>query len=188
MRCVSCLNYSLSLVCRNCQKLFLKPEIGKVVLESGLVVYYFYKYSEIKNLLLSKYEIFGSEIFNILAKNSFTPFSKNLKFENNVYSIGVDDNVIKGFSHSAILAKSIESKYIKPKFNSLIATNRVKYAGENKSFRLANPRKFKYMGKENIDVILVDDILTYGFTLNEAYKKLSKLKVNVLFALVLAKV
>ena len=40
--------------------------------------------------------------------------------------------------------------------------------------------------KENIDVILIDDIVTTGSTLEEAHDALKKHDVNVLFALVLA--
>ena len=62
------------------------------------------------------------------------------------------------------------------------------YAGKSLQFRLDNPRDFDYHGKKDVDVILVDDIITTGITLQEAQKVLTQSGVNVLFALVLADV
>ena len=62
------------------------------------------------------------------------------------------------------------------------------YSGRSLQFRLEHPRDFVYKGKSNIDVILVDDIITTGITLQEAQKVLMDHGVNVLFALTLADV
>jgi competence protein ComFC len=75
-----------------------------------------------------------------------------------------------------------------PLYGTLMAQNRVNYSGKDLQFRLDNPRDFVYKGKSNIDVILVDDIITTGITLQEAQKVLIKHGVNVLFALTLADV
>jgi competence protein ComFC len=64
----------------------------------------------------------------------------------------------------------------------------VNYSGKSLQFRLEHPRDFVYKGKSNIDVILVDDIITTGITLQEAQKVLMTHGVNVLFALTLADV
>ena len=69
-----------------------------------------------------------------------------------------------------------------------MAQNRVNYSGQDLQSRLENPRDFLYKGKSNIDVILVDDIITTGITLQEAQKVLLSHGVNVLFALTLADV
>jgi len=69
-----------------------------------------------------------------------------------------------------------------------MAQNRVHYAGKDLQFRLNHPRHFTYTGKSYIDVILVDDIITTGITLQEAQKVLIQHNVNVLFALTLADV
>jgi len=53
-------------------------------------------------------------------------------------------------------------------------------------FRLENSRDFRYSGKSDIEAILVDDTITTGITLQEAYILLEKYNVNVLFALTLA--
>ncbi len=53
-------------------------------------------------------------------------------------------------------------------------------------FRLDNPRGFVYNGLSDIDVILVDDIITTGLTIQEAKEKLEDNGVRVLFAITLA--
>jgi len=52
-------------------------------------------------------------------------------------------------------------------------------------FRLNNPRNFKYSGPKNINIILVDDVITTATTINEAKEVLKKYNVNVAFCLVL---
>jgi competence protein ComFC len=101
-----------------------------------------------------------------------------------VYLIGVDESVTSGYSHVALLT-SVTQYVI---HNGLIATNRVKYSGKSLNFRLNNPRKFHYTGVSNLDVILVDDIVTTGTTLLEAKEVLEQNGVNVLFGLTLADV
>ena len=69
-----------------------------------------------------------------------------------------------------------------------MARNRVNYSGKTLQYRLEHPRDFNYTGKSDIDVILIDDIITTGITLQEAHKVLTVHGVNVLFALTLADV
>jgi competence protein ComFC len=83
------------------------------------------------------------------------------------------------------LARHLNSPCIKPLYNTLKASNIVKYAGKDLEFRQKNPRKFVYKGASNIDVILIDDLITTGATILEAKKVLKKHNVNVLFALTL---
>ena len=80
----------------------------------------------------------------------------------------------------------MKTKFLKPLYNVLHSTNNVQYAGKSLEYRLQNPRNFKYSGKKNIDVILVDDIQTTGITLNEAEEKLKEYGVNVYLKVVLA--
>ena len=119
----------------------------------------------------------------ILAKNSFAEFSK--VYKEKIYSIAIDDNSKKGYSHTAILNNSLKSKYITPLYKKLIAQNKISYAGKDLDFRLNNPRNFTYKGKRDIDVILVDDVVTTGTTLNEAKDILKQYGVNVAFCLAL---
>lgn len=88
----------------------------------------------------------------------------------------------------ALLTRAMKTQTSIPKHSVLMAKKRVKYSGKSLQFRLENPREFVYKGKHNIDVILVDDIITTGITLQEAQKVLMSYGVNVLFALTLADV
>jgi len=143
----------------------------------------FYYYDEIEFLIKYKYHPFGSRVFKLLAKNSFKLFSQ--VYKEKVYSISIDDNVKKGYSHTAILNHALKSKYITPLYKKLLSKNDVSYAGKDLKFRMNNPRNFVYTGPKNIDVILVDDVVTTGITLNEAKKVLKENNVNVIFSMVL---
>ncbi len=102
--------------------------------------------------------------------------------------MGIDEYVKSGYAHVALLTRAMKTKTSIPKHSALMARNRVNYSGKSLQFRLQNPREFVYKGKENIDAILVDDIITTGITLQEAQKVLMAHGVNVLFALTLADV
>lgn len=108
--------------------------------------------------------------------------------DRDVYIVGIDEYVKSGYAHVALLTHAMKTKTSKPQHSALMAQNRVNYSGKSLQFRLENPREFVYKGKSNIDVILVDDIITTGITLQEAQKVLMSYGVNVLFALTLADV
>ncbi len=186
MYCLLCNSLSFSLICKNCREEFLTPKITKRILSNGLEVYSFYKYKYIEKLILTKHKFVGYFLYNIMAKESFKKFADTFFLEKPIYSIAIDDNIKSGYSHAAILNKALKSNSIKPLFSKLRAANQVNYSGKTLSFREANPRKFKYTFKEDIDAVLVDDIITTGTTLKEADILLKKYKVNVLFALTLA--
>lgn len=185
MRCFSCERLSFFAICKTCQKNLLRPGFNKRELDRNFFVYSFYPYEDLKDILNTKYEFYGDRVFNILAKLSFKKFALNFDFDGEVFAIPVDDHTRHQFSQTAILAKHLKSKSIKPQFNLLKATNTVKYAGRDLKFRKNNPRKFKYGGKNNIRVILIDDIVTTGTTLLEAKKLLESFGCEVLFALTL---
>lgn len=187
MKCILCLRFSISIICKSCQLKRLRPDIREYQV-AKVRVYSFYRYSEIEPLLKSKYSIFGSSIYKILAKNSLRIFAKEFKFDKRVISIGIDDNPERGFSHTAILNRALKSKYIEPKYNRLRASNPVKYAGKSKEFRAKNRRDFQYFKAKELEAILVDDIITYGFTIKEAIETLRAFDVEPLFGLILANV
>ncbi|NWF67366.1 MAG: ComF family protein [Campylobacterales bacterium] len=186
MRCLLCECLSLPIICKKCQDIFLKPTITKRELDNSLFVYSFYKYENIKDLIFTKHTQIGHKVYKILAQNSFLRFAQNFENESLVYSIGIDEHTRSDYSHVSILSKALKSKTIKPVFSKLIAQNRVNYSGQSLDFRLKNRRNFKYKYKQNIDVILVDDIITTGLTITEATMKLKEYGVNVMFALTLA--
>jgi competence protein ComFC len=150
----------------------------------------FYKYSTLESLLLTKHKPEGYRIYKALASMTMKPFMEEFveADERTVYIVGVDEFVKSGYAHVALLTHAMKTKHSIPLHSALMARNRVNYSGKDLQFRLSNPRDFVYKGKSNIDVILVDDIITTGITLQEAQKVLMASGVNVLFALTLADV
>jgi competence protein ComFC len=185
MLCISCQKISFKIICKNCQKTLLKPNFNKRQIDDELFVYSFYSYEELQDLLHTKYEFFGDRVFNILAYLSFKKFSDNFKFNKEVFAIPIDDHTRNDFSQTAILTKYIKSSNIKPIYGTLKAKSKVKYAGKDLEFRKKNRRNFIYKGKSNLDIILVDDLITTGLTLLEAKKKLNQYKCKTIFALTL---
>ena len=189
MRCYSCSKLSIPILCKSCVNQLFRTTIGTRTIGT-LDVISFYKYSALESLLLTKHKPEGYRIYKALAKMTMKPFIKEFmeNAEGDVYIIGVDEYVKSGYAHVALLTHSMKTKTSIPLHASLMAQNRVNYSGKDLQFRLANPRNFNYTGKKNIDVILVDDIITTGITLQEAQKVLMQHGVNVLFALTLADV
>jgi competence protein ComFC len=150
----------------------------------------FFKYSSLEILLHSKHKPEGYRIYKALAQMTMKPFIEEFveSDERDVYIVGIDEYVKSGYAHVALLSRAMKTKTSFPLHSSLMARNRVNYSGKSLQFRLENPRDFVYKGKSNIDVILVDDIITTGITLQEAQKELLSHGVNVLFALTLADV
>ena len=186
IRCLLCKKISLSHICTPCQLSFLKPTLSTRLLADNFKVFSFYPYADIAPLLKTKHTHLGASIYKILADNAMKKFTENFSFENRVYALGVDDHSKYGYSHTAILTKSLKSDVIKPLFGHLRAQNSVTYSTKSLVYRLENPREFSYSYKSNIDLILVDDIITTGTTILEAKKILEKASVNPLFALTLA--
>ncbi|SMC09116.1 ComF family protein [Nitratiruptor tergarcus] len=184
MRCLVCERFSLIHICKKCQKELLQPTLRKRELIDNFFVYSFYDYSEIEELLYTKYHYIGSYIYKILANNSLRKFA--LEFHLDAGIVAIDDKISQhGYSHTAILAHSMKSKNLQLRRNTLWANNSVSYAGKSLAFRLSNPRNFIYKGKKE-DIILVDDVVTTGTTLKEAYSVVKRAGANPLFALVLA--
>ncbi len=184
MRCLLCLNLSWRPICQNCLDTLLTPTLSKRVLDDGLEVYTFYKYSEISKLLHTKHTYIGAKIFLQLSKHALKPFAKGLENQD-IFVLPIDDHVRSGYSHSAVLAKGI-SGYILPIYGALRAKNRIRYSGQKLSIRQKEKRDFKPTCRGNIDVVLLDDIVTTGNTLMEAKNCCEKANINVLFAITLA--
>ena len=186
MLCITCKNLSFQIICKDCQKNLLTPSFHKREISSNFFNYSFYSLSEIEDLISSKYYFHGDKIYNLLAQISFNKFAQNFNFEEIITAIPIDDHTRHEFSHTAILAKHLKSKFIKPKFNCLKAQNIVKYAGKDLDFRKKNKRDFKVTNISNQTTILCDDLITTGATILEAKKALEKNENQVLFSLTLA--
>lgn len=186
MKCLLCETLSLIHICQECQREFLTPSIYKRQIAPDLTVISFYKYDHIKELLHTKHTPLGYYIYSILAQNSIAKFAKEFVYEESLVSIGVDDVVSSGYSHTAILNKTLKSKIIKPLFGRLRAKNRVSYAGKTREFRLLNPRDFQIKPFKEDEVVLVDDIITTGHTLQQASAVLASAGKRVHFCLTLA--
>jgi len=181
-----CEQFSLIHICPTCQDTFLTPSIYKRKILNNIEVFSFYKYKDIKSLLHTKHTDLGYYIYSILAKHSFSKFAQEFEFPYAVKSIAIDDNTDSGYSHAAILNKALKNKNIIPLHAKLRAKNRVSYAGKSKEFRILNPRNFELKKFEGDNIILVDDIITTGFTLSQALQVMRQNNKEVLFCLTLA--
>ncbi len=189
MRCFSCSKLSVKIICRRCLEQLFIPTISTRKVGT-LDVISFFKYTTLEALLHSKHKPEGYRIYKALAKMTMKPFIEEFveSDDRDVYIVGIDEYVKSGYSHVALLTRAMKTKSSIIQHSSLMAQNRVNYSGKNLQFRLDHPRDFIYKGKSNIDVILVDDIITTGITLQEAQKVLMSHGVNILFALTLADV
>jgi len=188
MRCLLCESLSLKHICKACQKEFLSPSLYQRKLLGKIPVYSFYKYQDIESLLLTKHTNLGHYIYTILAKNSFKPFAKAFEYSKKTVSLGVDDHVKHGYSHTAVLNRQLKCRRIKPLYSKIRARNSVSYSGKDYQYRMLNPRNFHVKKFKEEDVILVDDIITTGLTLSQAVQALEQEGKNVLFCLTLADV
>ncbi len=189
MRCFSCSKLSLPILCTTCIDQLFVPTVSTRKVGT-LDVISFFKYATLESMLHSKHKPEGYRIYKALAQMTLKPFIEEFveNDDRDVYIVGVDETVKSGYAHVALLTRAMKTKYTMPQHSVLMARNRVNYSGKSLQFRLENPRDFIYTGKSNIDVILVDDIITTGITLQEAQKVLMSHGVNVLFALTLADV
>jgi len=186
MRCIVCHRYSFPIVCRKCQQTLLSPTLSTRRLTNGFKVYSFYRYKEIDILLKTKHSHIGAAVYTILAENALGWFKREFAFESLVGVVPVDDTTKSGYSHTAILAKALRTETLKPMFGALRAKNDVNYSAKTLKYRQQHPRGFEYAKRGVKDLILVDDIITTGTTLNEARKVVEGSGATPLFALTLA--
>lgn len=156
------------------------------VLEGGFKVYYFYDYESVRQLILSKHHLHGRLIFKALASFSFAHFHKYFTPDTKIQLIPLDDRPKHSFSHTAVLVRALSSTMLRPLYHSLHSGSDVLYQGKSLKYRKENKRKYQVLKLPNHPVILVDDIVTTGLSLQEAKQTLEKRGVKVLFALVLA--
>ena len=154
----------------------------------GFSVFYYYGYSEIRELILSKHHEYGATVLARIASLSLAKFPLHLQREisanpqnyetfktDGIFkfnAVPLDDDARSGYSHTAILARALKSELIEPKFHCLRAQNRVKYTGQSLEFRLRHKRNFKILTPPKFPVILVDDIITSGLSMLQARESL----------------
>jgi competence protein ComFC len=184
LHCFSCGEPSFPIICGHCAANLLAPTLTTREI-SGIKVFSFYKYSEIEKFLLTKHTSVGAKILELLAQESFARFAENFEFDEPLSVVPIDDHTENGYSHTAILAKALSSKLLKPAYSALRATNHVSYAGQSLEFRQQNPRNFVFKSTP-YDAVLVDDIITTGATIREAVSAIQANGKEVLLALTLA--
>ena len=151
-------------------------------------MFYYYGYSEIRELILSKHHEYGAAVLARIASLSLAKFPLHLQREistnpqnyemfktNGIFkfnAVPLDDDARSGYSHTAILARALKSELVEPKFHCLRAQNRVKYTGQSLEFRLKHKRNFKILTPPKFPVILVDDIITSGLSMLQARESL----------------
>ena len=189
MRCLSCQRISWRVICRECHETLFRPTVSTRRVGSMDVVSLF-RYQTIAPFLLSKHTPAGYRIYRYFAREHLRPFLQAFAegLERPAYLIGIDERPRGGYSHTAVLTHVSSTATLRPLHASLLAGNRVEYAGKSLNFRLQNPRNFHYEGPVGVEAILVDDIVTTGSTLSEAHGVLRRAGVEVLFALTLADV
>jgi len=148
----------------------------------------FYGYESVNVLLHTKHTDLGYYCFQIMAQESFVPFSEAFVYDRKIAALGIDDQVKSGYAHTALLAKALQSRYITPRYGKLRASNTVHYAGKSRQYRLEHPRNFTLLPFQEESVILVDDIMTTGTTLIEAINTIERAGKEVLMCLTLADV
>lgn len=200
VKCLNCGRFSWRFLCKTCLFGLSYGEAGKRNL-GDFSVYYFYKYEIVKHLLHTKHRLCGSFVYGALANLTFARFGEVLRGGvsatdvtdanaretfGKFVALPVDDKNESGYSHTAVLARSLRCEFIEPVFGKLRAANSVKYSGKSLEFRRANPRGFSLDTSPPHPVILVDDIVTSGTTLREAKRAVESAGGVVAFGLVLA--
>ncbi len=187
MRCLSCHRLSWRVICADCHaRLFVPTTTRRKV--GTLEVVSLFKYKNIEPFLLTKHTPAGYRLYRYFSKAFFKPFLDDFAshIDMPVTLLAIDEQVTHGYAHTALLSHYAKSHKIIPAHTALLAQNRVHYAGKSLQFRLEHPRDFRYTGEAGIEVILIDDIITTGVTLQEAQQELERHGVEVLFALTLA--
>jgi len=187
MRCLSCHRFSWRVICSDCHTRLFVPTTTKRKVGTLEVVSLF-KYKNIEPFLLTKHTPAGYRLYRYFSKQFFKPLLDDfaLHIDTPVTLIAIDEQVQSGYSHTALLSHYAKSPKIALSHATLLAQNSVSYAGKSLQYRLNNPRDFRYTGEAGIEVILIDDIITTGVTLQEAQQELERHGVEVLFALTLA--
>ncbi|ANV97714.1 hypothetical protein BBW65_02340 [Helicobacter enhydrae] len=183
MKCIVCAKWSFRLICTQClDQIKITPSTRLV---DEMSVYSFYAYSDVELLIHYKYQAVGARIYHILAHKAKDYYLQNISAPlSDVYGVGIDDCVDKGYSHNGVILKAFQEVGICPIYGQLIAKNQIRYAGKTLQYRKDHPKNFQSSVSDK-QVVLFDDIITTGTSLKEAKHLLEKQNNQVLFALTL---
>ena len=183
MICVVCERLSIRCICKKCQEVFLRIYPTSRT-EGRIKVYSFYRYEDISFLLKSKYYAIGSRVYKILAqKIAQYFFEKNGKQPCKIFSVGIDDVIKNGYSHTSIILHAFRKSFT-PIYGELRARNSIQYAGKSLEFRKNNPKGLCYCSGAR-DLVVFDDIITTGTSMLEAHEVISANGGNFLYGITL---
>ncbi len=187
MRCAACHALSRSVICPACETRLFRPAVSRRLIGTLEVVSLF-NYSVIEPFLLSKHRPVGYRIYRWFGRSFLNPFFRRYaeEFRKPFSVVSIDDHVRHGYAHTALLARGIRHREIHHAYGALPAQHPVTYAGKSLEYRLAHPRDFRYKGPTRRMVVLLDDVVTTGLTLQAAQRVLETAGVEVLFAVTLA--
>lgn len=186
MRCFSCQSFSFAPICKTCLTQRFVPTPIRRELSSGLTVYALYPLEEIGDVIKTKYDQRGWGVITALGRHAFKYFLDRFPLDVSIGAIPIDDNTDRDYSHTALLVRVLNHRHIHPLYGSLRAASTIRYAGATKQYREENPRNLRYRGPKGEAVILVDDVITTGTTMQEAKQAVEQGGATVLFGLVLA--
>lgn len=203
MKCLICERFSQNVICKIClDNIPFTPRDR--ILKDSIRAYSFYRYDDVALLMQSKYHLIGSRILRLLslkaAKYFFSHIFRSIDdgapqmmrqaFTQQIALVGLDDYPYGAYSHTGVIVRTFkkESKGLfEGYYGALKAQNHIKYAGQNLAFRESNPKGF--MLRKSIQlpyIVLVDDIITTGTSLNEAISLFAqKERPKVIFCLTL---
>lgn len=173
MKCLLCEKWHYKPLCKDCLEA-LPIEPRSRILDNNIKAYSFYRYADVAMLMQSKYHLIGSRLLHLLARHTAKyAFDKmGADLPRDVALIGLDDYPYGAYSHTGIITRAfeLESKGLcKGYYGALKAQNNVKYAGQSLAFRQQHKKGFMLSKKPSQSlIILLDDIITTGTSLNEA--------------------
>ena len=165
---------------------------GRVKIESAAAGFYFNKHSIIQNLI-SQLKYHGNKEAGIFLGNQIGKYLKESKrFESVDVLVPVPLNLIKekkrGYNQSHLIAQGITQEFKRPVINNLLirASNTESQTRKNRLARFENMQNVfevnKNISKDFKHILLIDDVITTGATLEScciALKSLKGIKISI---------
>lgn len=188
MFCASCSKISLSALCSKCLENFtLLENEGIRILENNLKVISIFPYSELREFIMSKHNIIGSRIFKSIAKYAVEKLNEYLElmnFNKTVIAIFyIAEFKLDSYSHTAIIAHAFKKYGFK--VIPIFPSKNIKYSSLNRKERKLSSRGFKIYNFKFDGGIIIDDIITTGYTMMQASNILSFHRINPLIGFTL---